>query len=68
MLLTCTEKKMVRHVRIHGVIINSINMMTTGISRCIKSLLMKVKEEIEKVGLQLNMQKTKIMESGHITS
>ena len=34
----------------------------------LKSLLMKVKEEIEKVGLQLNMQKTKIMESGHITS
>ena len=34
----------------------------------LKSLLRKVKEEIEKVGLQLNMQKTKIMESGHITS
>ena len=34
----------------------------------LKSLLMKVKEESEKDGLQLNMQKTKIMESGHITS
>ena len=34
----------------------------------LKSLLMKVKEESEKVGLQLNIQKTKIMVSGPITS
>ena len=34
----------------------------------LKSLLMKVKEESEKVGLQLNIQKTKIMTSGPITS
>ena len=34
----------------------------------LKSLLMKVKEENEKVGLQLNIQKTKIMASGPITS
>ena len=34
----------------------------------IKSLLMKVKEESEKVGLKLNIQKTKIMTSGTITS
>ena len=34
----------------------------------LKSLLMKVKEEIEKVGLKLNIQKTKIMASGPITS
>ena len=34
----------------------------------LKSLLMKVKEESEKVGLKLNIQKTKIMASGHITS
>ena len=33
-----------------------------------KSLLMKVKEENEKVGLKLNIQKTKIMASGPITS
>ena len=33
----------------------------------LKSLLMKVKEESEKVGLKLNIQKTKIMESGPIT-
>ena len=34
----------------------------------LKSLLMKVKEESEKVGLKLNIQKTKIMASGRITS
>ena len=34
----------------------------------LKSLLMKVKEESEKLGLQLNIQKTKIMASGLITS
>ena len=34
----------------------------------LKSLLMKVKEESEKVGLKLNIQKTKIMVSSHITS
>ena len=34
----------------------------------LKNLLMKVKEEREKVGLKLNIQKTKIMASGPITS
>ena len=34
----------------------------------LKSLLMKVKEESEKVGIKLNIQKTKIMASGSITS
>ena len=34
----------------------------------LKSVLMKVKEESEKVGLKLNIQKTKIMASGSITS
>ena len=34
----------------------------------LKSLLMKMKEETEKVGLKLNIQKTKIMSSGPITS
>ena len=34
----------------------------------LKSLLMKVKEECEKVGLKLNIEKTKIMASGPITS
>ena len=34
----------------------------------IRSLLMKLKEETEKIGLKLNIQKTKIMASGPITS
>ena len=37
-------------------------------SKELKSLLMQVKEEIEKVGLKLNIQKTKIMASGPFTS
>ena len=37
-------------------------------SKKLKSLLMKVKEERENVGLKLNIQKTKIMASGPITS
>ena len=37
-------------------------------TKVLKSLLMKVEEESEKVGLKLNIQKTKIMASGHITS
>ena len=37
-------------------------------SKELKSLLMKVKEESEEVGLKLNIQKTKIMASGPITS
>ena len=37
-------------------------------SKELKSLLMKVKKESEKVGLKLNIQKTKIMASGAITS
>ena len=40
----------------------------TAESEKLKSLLMKVKEESEKVGLKLNIQKTKIMASGPITS
>ena len=39
-----------------------------AVSKELKSLLMKVKEESEKVGLNLNIQKTKIMASGPITS
>ena len=37
-------------------------------SKELKSLLMKVKEETEKVGCKLNIQKTKIMASGRVTS
>ena len=39
-----------------------------GSEKELKSLLMKVKEESEKVGLKLNIQKTKIVASGPITS
>ena len=39
-----------------------------AVSEELKSLLMKVKEESEKVGLKLNIKKTKIMASGPITS
>ena len=39
-----------------------------AVSEELKSLLMKVKEESEKVGLKLNIPKTKIMASGPVTS
>ena len=42
--------------------------MTHPYEKELKSLLMKVKEDSEKVGLKLNIQKTKIMASGPITS
>ena len=44
-----------------------INEYVYYLYTCVKSLLMKVKEESEKVGLKLNIQKTKIMASGPIT-
>ena len=47
---------------------NFIYADETTLSEELKSLLMKVKEESEKVGLKLNIQKTKIMASGPITS
>ena len=46
--------------------VDNTNLMTE--SEELKSLLMKVKEDSEKVGLKLNIQKTKIMASGPITS
>ena len=46
---------------------DDITLMAEGEGE-LKSLLMKVKEESEKVGLKLNIQKTKIMASGPITS
>ena len=42
--------------------------LTTESEEALKSLLMKVKEDSEKVGLKFNIQKTKIMASGPITS
>ena len=45
-----------------------VTTLMAEIEEQLKSLLMKVKEESEKVGLKLNIQKTKIMASGPITS
>ena len=59
-------------IKIAGRNINNLRYAddTTLMAECeeLKSLLMKVKEENEKVGLKLNIQKTKIMASGLITS
>ena len=60
-------------IKIAGRNINNIRYagdttLTTESEEEIKSLLMKVKEESEKVGLKLNIQKTKTMASGPITS
>ena len=56
-------------IKIAGRNINNLRYAndTTLIEEKLKSLLMKVKEESEKVGLKLNIQKTKIMASGPIT-
>ena len=60
-------------IKIAGRIINNLRYAdnTTLMAESeeeLKSLLMKVKEESEKIGLKLNIQKTKIMASGPITS
>ena len=59
-------------IKIAGRNINNLrysdNTTLTAESEELKSLLMKVKEESEKVGLKLNIQKTKIMASSPITS
>ena len=59
-------------IKISGRNINNLryadNTILMAESKELKSLLMKVKEESEKVGLRLNIQKTKIMASGPIIS
>ena len=58
-------------IKIAGRNINNLRYADTTLiaeSEELKSLLMKVKEESEKVGLKLNIQKTKILASGPITS
>ena len=58
-------------IKIAGRNINNLRYDTTLMAESkeeLKSLLMKVKDESEKVGLKLNIQKTKIMASGPITS
>ena len=63
----------VAEIKIAGRNINNLSYaddttLTAESEEELKSLLMKVKEENEKVGLKLNIQKTKIMASGPITS
>ena len=55
-------------IKIAGRNINNLRYADDTTLMELKSLLMKVKEESEKVGLKLNIQKTKIMASGPITS
>ena len=60
-------------IKIAGRNINNLRyaddtILTAGSEQKLQSLLMKVKEDSEKVGLNLNFQKTKIMASGPITS
>ena len=60
-------------IKISGRNINNLryadyNTLMVETKEELKSLLMKVKEETEKTGLKLNIQKTKIMVSGPITS
>ena len=55
-------------IKIAGRNINNLRYADDTTLMAAKSLLMKVKEESEKVGLKLNIQKTKIMASGLITS
>ena len=62
-----TQGRFYRHLQCSHLL---MSMLAFGIEseEELKSLLMKVKEESEKVGLKLNVQKTKIMASGPITS
>ena len=55
-------------IKVAGQNINNLNTTLMAESEELKSLLMKVKEESEKVGLKLNIQQTKIMASGPIIS
>ena len=54
-------------IKVAGRNINNLTLMAESEEE-LKILLMKVKEKSEKVGLKLNIQKTKIMASGPITS
>ena len=72
-LSPCLLQEAQAGIKIAGRNINNLRCAddTTLMAECVdelKSLLMKVKEESEKVGLKLNIQKTKIMASGPITS
>ena len=69
---SCEMPGWIKH-RLESILLGEISItsdiqMTPPLWQKVKSLLMKVKEESEKVGLKLNTQKTKIMASGPITS
>ena len=70
--MKCRLKEVQAGIKIAGRNINNLRYAddTTLLAESeeLKSLLMKVKEESEKVGLKFNIQKTKIMASGPITS
>ena len=71
-MLGWRKHKLESGIKIVGRNINNLryaddNTLMTESKEELKSLLMKVKEESEKVGLKLNIQKTKIMASGPIT-
>ena len=61
------NSKIYTHTKVHTNIVYSCQDMAESEEE-LKSLLMKVKEESERVGLKLNIQKTKIKASGPITS
>ena len=67
-MLACLSPQLSCKPFVGEISITSDMQMTPPLWQKVKSLLMKVKEESEKVGLKLNIQKTKIMASGPITS
>ena len=74
-LIDCSSINFHKHIRSHFldqfvvVVVQDKIVVFSHVSRdVVKSLLMKVKVESEKVGLKLNIQKTKIMASGPTTS
>ena len=76
--IDCTHTFLVQSLGVRGVWVGNgseaggiragIRTLMAESEEELKSILMKVKEESEKVGLKLNIQKTKIMASGPITS
>ena len=70
--MKCRLKEVQAGIKIAGRNIHNLRNAddTTLMAECeeLKGLLMKMKEESKKVGLKLNIQKTKIMSSGPITS
>ena len=73
LFLSCYFDSLINWIKFKWYLINNLRYvddttLMTESEEELKSLLMKVKEESEKVGLKLNIQKTKTMASGPITS